>query len=351
MHCFLQLVAVAVAFGHAAAAERNFDFGKFKPGETPAGWLPFVAGGGAAGEWKVVEDEVTPLLVPLSANAPKVTRQAVLAQLSTDPTAERFPILMFGGEKYGDFKLTTRFKLVSGKQEQIAGVAFRIQDERNFYVVRVSALNNNLGFYKFVQGLRNQPVGPEIKIDRGVWHELSVECDANRIHVLLNGREAIPTMNDGSFISGKFGFFTKSDTVAYFGDTHITYKPLVSVAESLVADTMKNYPRLLGVRIFGATPANPDLHIVASNNTSELSQAATLIERSVLRDNQAYMGKEKDRVLVTMPLHDLNGEVIGVAKFALTTFKGETERNAFGRVRPIIAAMERKIAAAGSLVE
>lgn len=351
MHCFLRLVAAVILVGHAAAAERIFDFGKFKPGETPADWHPFVAGGGAPGEWKIVLDDVTPLLAPLSANAPKVTRQAVVAQLSTDPVDERFPILMFDGEKYGDFKLSTKFKLVSGNQEQIAGVAFRIQDERNFYVARVSVLNNNLRFYKFVQGLRGQPVGPDIKIERGAWQELSVECEANRIHILLNGHEAMPTLNDGSFIAGKFGFFTKSDSVAYFTDTRITYKPLVSIAESIVADTMKNYPRLMGLRIFGTTPANPELRVLASNNASELSQTATLTERSVLRDNQTYFGKERDRALVTVPLHDRNGEVIAVAKFALVTFKGETERNATGRVRPIITEIERKIAAARSLAE
>lgn len=351
MHCFLRLVAVVIAIGHVGAAERNFDFGKFKPGETPAEWHPFVVGGGVPGDWKIVLDEVTPLLAPLSANAPKVTRQAVVAQLSTDPTDERFPILMFDGEKYGDFKLTTKFKLVSGAREQIAGLAFRIQDERNFYVVRVSALNKNIRFYKFVQGLRGQPVGPDIKLVPGVWHELSVECEANRIQILLDGKKAMPMLNDGSFIAGKFGFFTKSDSVAYFSDTQITYKPLVSVAESLVADAMRNYPRLLGLRIFGTTPANPELRVLASNNTSELSQTASLTERSVFRDNQAYFGKEKDRALVTMPLHDRNGEVIGVVKFALSTFKGETERNAAGRVRPIITEMERKVAAARSLAE
>ncbi len=340
-----------IAISHAAAAERNFDFGKFKPDETPAEWRPFVVGGGVPGEWKIVQDEVTPLLAPLSANAPKVTRQAVVAQLSTDTTDERFPILMFDGESYGDFKLTTKFKLVSGAREQIAGLAFRIQDERNFYVVRLSALNKNIRFYKFVQGLRGQPVGPDIKIERGVWHELTVECEANRIQILLDGNKAMPMLSDGSFIAGKFGFFTKSDSVAYFSDVRITYKPLVSLAESLVADAMKNYPRLLGLRIFGTTPANPELRVLASNNASELSQAATLTERSVFRDNQAYYGKEKDRALVTMPLHDRNGEVIGVAKFALTTFKGETERNAAGRVRPIVTEMEQKVAASRSLAE
>ena len=52
----------------------------------------------------------------------------------------RFPLLVFDGESFNDFTLTTRFKLVRGGLEQMAGIAFRLQDEKNFYVYKKAAV-------------------------------------------------------------------------------------------------------------------------------------------------------------------------------------------------------------------
>ena len=38
---------------------------------------------------------------------------------------------------------------------------------------------------------RSDPVGPEIEIPKGTWHEIAVECKGNRIRCLLNGKEAM----------------------------------------------------------------------------------------------------------------------------------------------------------------
>src|SRR5207247_226680 len=103
----------------------------------------------------------------------------VLAQVNQDPTDERFPLLVFDGETFSDFTLTTRFKLVRGDVEQMAGLAFRVQDEKNFYVIRASGLGNNVRFYKVVGGVRSAPIGPEQPVAKGVWHELKVQCKAN----------------------------------------------------------------------------------------------------------------------------------------------------------------------------
>jgi hypothetical protein len=84
-----------------------------------------------------------------SRNAHPSTPAAVLAQTSKDQTDERFPILIYDGEIFQDFKLTTRFKIVGGMAEQMAGVVFRFQNASNFYVVRASALGHNVRFYKW----------------------------------------------------------------------------------------------------------------------------------------------------------------------------------------------------------
>src|ERR1035437_5180097 len=76
-------------------AEIKFDFSSFPTDQTPAGFRSTVAGEGKPGDWKVILDEVSPLLAPLTTQSPVVTRRAVLAQLSREALDEHFPLLIY----------------------------------------------------------------------------------------------------------------------------------------------------------------------------------------------------------------------------------------------------------------
>lgn len=347
------LAALALIVIQARGADRSFDFSTNALGELPTGWRAYRIGDGKPGDWKVIHEDVPPILAPISPNAPKVTKQAVVAQTSTDPTDERFPVLVFDGDKYGDFSYSVRLKINGGAVEQIGGVVFRFQDEKNFYVVRASALGNNLRFYKFVDGKRQPAVGPGIEIPKGTWLTLTIEGNGNRFRVRLNDKLAIPDITDNSFPSGKIGFFTKSDSQVLFADPKITYKPLESLATALVRATMEKNPRLLNVRIFGQTTDNPTLRILASHKPAEIGQAAGDVEKRIMKENVPFLGKDstEKEVLVTYPLHDRNGEPIGVAKFSLRAFRGQTDNNALARIKPIVDAMHLQIGAARDLSE
>ena len=130
-------------------AEKVFDFREDKLNQAPQGFRSTLAGLGKPGEWKIVQDDVPSLLAPLSAKAPAGGKRPVLAQLSRDRTDEHFPILVYEGETFGDFTLTTRFKIVDGTAEQMAGLVFRLQDEQNYYYIRASAMGNTFYFFKY----------------------------------------------------------------------------------------------------------------------------------------------------------------------------------------------------------
>lgn len=53
-----------------SAAERSFDFSSTKPGTLPDGWKTELAGIGKPGDWRVVEEDLPPILEPLSPQAP-----------------------------------------------------------------------------------------------------------------------------------------------------------------------------------------------------------------------------------------------------------------------------------------
>ncbi len=343
------LLSTILGFAAAQAAERAFDFSQTKVGETPEGFRSFRAGIGKPGDWQIVLDDIPTEFKPRSTNAAAANRLPVLAQVSRDPADERFPVLLYDGDVYGDLTLTTRFKIVGGAVEQMAGVVFRLQDEKNFYVVRANAQDGNVRFYKFINGERSAPIGNSMAVTKGVWHELSVTCSGNRILVRFDGKEAIPELTDNSFLLGKVGFMTKSDSVAYFSEAKVEYRPLESLATSLVRETIAHQSRLKNLRIYGKTTAQPELHVIASKIATENGMKAEETELKAFTENQSYLGKADNDQIVTAPLHDRNGETVGVVKFFLKPFLGQTEANVVARVLPIVREMELRVGAAKDL--
>lgn len=338
------LAALVVTGSAIHGAELTFDFRNEPVGQTPKGFVSKLAGGGSPGEWKIVEGDVPSLLAPLSPNAPRTIGRGVLAQLSQDATDERFPMLVYNDETFGDFTLSTKFKLVSGKAEQMAGIAFRIQDENNYYYIRASGLGNTFYFFKIVNGVRSAPIGNKIEIAKGVWHDLTIECKGTTIRAMLNGKPALPQLDDKSFISGKIGFWTKSDSVSHFGDTTLNYKPREILAQTLVADAYKKYPRLEQLKIFAPTSGiTNDIRIVASLDKQEVGLPAPLEASEVITKRGYYYARNSGDVILTLPLHDNNGEKIAAIRLVMKSFVGQTENNALARAMPVVKSMEVRI--------
>jgi Domain of Unknown Function (DUF1080) len=348
--CFGFVLALALpVFG----AEIKIDFSNFPTNTTPAGFHSALAGGGEPGHWTMVMDESPSAFAPLTpqaGRAPDMTQHAVLAQLSQDPTDERFPMLVYDKETFDDFKLTTRFKIVSGVAEQMAGVVFRYENPSNFYVIRASALGHNIRFYKVVNGLRGNLLGPDMEIATNVWHTLDIQCQGNQITCLLDDHLVMPPLTDNTFTAGKIGFWTKSDAVSYFGDTTINYTPRVPMAQMLVQGMMQKYPRILELRVYTLDDKG-DPQIIASNHEKEIGQPGTDAEKGAIATGTVYFGRGKGTVAVTMPLTDRNGDPVAAVRVQLKSFLGETQDTAVERARLIVKQMQAQVVSGQDLTQ
>jgi hypothetical protein len=334
----------------AVASEIKINFGDFPTNQAPPGFHGALAGGGKPGDWKIITDEVPSAFAPLMSKTPIFNQRGVLAQLNLDPTDERFPMLIYNKETFKDFKLTTQFKIVGGGLEQMAGVVFRFQNQSNFYVIRASALGNNLRFYKVVDGVRGNLIGPEMDISTGVWHTLAVQCQGNQITCWLDDHLAMPPLNDNTFIEGKIGFWTKSDAVSYFGDTTIVYTPRVPMAQTLVQSLMRKYPRILELRIYTLDDKGQP-QILASKNEKEIGQIGTDAEKGAITTGAIYFGPGKGTVAVTMPLTDRNGDSMAAVRVQLKSFTGETQDTALARVRAIVKQIQAQVVSSEELTQ
>jgi Beta xylosidase C-terminal Concanavalin A-like domain len=342
---FVFFIALALT---AAGAELRFDFSDWQPDALPTNFQAVVAGDGPPGVWKIVEDEVPSQFQSYSNQPVALTRHGVLAQTSTDMTDEHFPMLLYTGEKFRNFKFTTQFKIVSGIAEQMAGVVFRYQNASNYYVVRASALGKNVRFYKVIDGFRSDPIGPDLEVTTNVWHSLAVQCDGTQINVWFDDKPVMPALGDNSLNVGLIGFRTKSDAVVYFTGATVEYTPVVPGAQALVENIMKEQSRLLGLRIY-TLQTNGTTAVVGSSDTAELGKLGTDAELKAIQEGAVFYGKETKAVVVTMPLHDRNGEFIAAVRVRLRTFFGETRDNAVTRARMLVNLMQDRVGTAEDL--
>ncbi len=331
------LLAVKVS-----GAELSFNFSDYSEGATPTNFQAVLGGSGAPGVWSVVNTEVPPMLTPLTDRALVVARKNVLAQTGVDPTDERFPMFIYSAQKFRNFNFTTRFKVVSGITEQMAGIVFRYQNASNYYVVRANALGNNVRFYKVVDDVRSDPIGPDVPVSANVWHSLGVQCEGNQITVSFDGKPVMPTLGDNTFTEGLLGFRTKSDAVCYFTDASVDYTPIVLNSQVILNGIIEKQPRILGLRIYAAQ-TNGITTVIASKDTAEVGKLGTEAEANAINNGTTSFGREKGAVVMTLPLHDRNGDFIAAVRVRLKSFFGETEDTALARGRMVVTQLQDQI--------
>jgi hypothetical protein len=73
--------------------------------------------------------------------------------------------------------------------------------------------------------------------------------------------------------------------------------------------------------------------ILASKYPSEIGKPGSDAEMLAIENGTVSLGFDHGTVLVTMPLHDRNGEFIAAMRVKLRSFLGETQDNAVTRAR------------------
>jgi hypothetical protein len=190
---------------------RRFDFDSDKPGEVPQGFSFGRTGKGPPGKWVVQAVDDAP------------SGKNVLVQTDADRTDYRFPIA-YTGPELKDLRLSVKCKPVSGKVDQGCGLVFRLKDADNYYVARANALEDNVRLYHVVKGDRRQFAGWNGKVASGKWHELAVEAQGDHFQVLFDGQKIIDAHDKTFTEAGKFGVWTKADSVIEFDDLTATPK-------------------------------------------------------------------------------------------------------------------------------
>ena len=181
-------------------------------GQTPPEFESLLTGGGPPPLWQVIEDATS-------------VSGVVLAQLSADSTDHRFPLAVYRPVSARNVLATVRFKAVSGTVDRAAGIAVRITDANNYYVVRANALENNVNFYRVVNGRREEIKGARARVTSGTWHSLSLRAADDHFTIFFNGAELFSATDRTFAKPGRVGLWTKADSITSFEALNIEELP------------------------------------------------------------------------------------------------------------------------------
>ncbi len=139
-----------------------------------------------------------------------------------------------------DGDISVRMKILSGKDNQDAGIVFRAVDQNNYYLVRASAREHNIEMFRVKAG-QFEPIrvagsnsggangaagsyGVWHLVKIGDWNLLRVTYKGSRASVYFNHRKVFDANDSALNVAGRAGVWTNADTVAYFDDFRIDKK-------------------------------------------------------------------------------------------------------------------------------
>ena len=183
-------------------------------GAEPDGCSPALTGGGGPAKWIIVDSEP---------DAPRG-----IAETSADPTDYRFPLCIVDGQAFaqlGNVDVSVRLRPVAGKVDRAGGIAIRVKDAQNYYVVRANALEDNVRLYAVIDGNRQLFAGRSVKVTSNQWHTLRLRAVGDRFTVYFDGTALFGAVDRRLTQPGRVALWTKADSLTEFVDLSIEALP------------------------------------------------------------------------------------------------------------------------------
>lgn len=213
----LATVLSALSLGVARAADSVELVSVWNPiGAEPDGCMPALTGGGGPTKWRNVETDADNRL------------GLGVSETSRDATDYRFPLCIVQGQAFtalGNIDVSVRVRPVTGKVDQAGGIAIRVKDPRNYYVVRANALEDNVRLYAVIDGGRRQFAGKSVKVTSAQWHTLRLRAVGDRFAVYFDNELLFEATDRRITEPGRVALWTKADSVTEFVDLAIERLP------------------------------------------------------------------------------------------------------------------------------
>lgn len=197
------------AAGADIPMDKNWDFDDASPGTLPRAFtVGTLFDGRPAGDWKIL----------ITTRAKSASQ--VLAQLMPKGADQAHKLILIDQTVTSNVDLEVSFLSVSGNADMGGGLIWRARDDRNYYLLRASAVEQNIRLYRVVKGVRQLIKNQSRAVGQWDWHTLRVIQHGCEIQVRYDD-EAIFQLCDNTYAQGRIGLWTTSDAVTYFDDLQL----------------------------------------------------------------------------------------------------------------------------------
>lgn len=166
---------------------------------------------GGNGSWAIKSDQTAP------------SKPNVLARVSGDGTGTGYHLLLIARGSYDSFDASVKFMIISGKEDQTAGLVVRFEDINHYFVLRADAMNNKFSLCRIQIGAVVCTQDVDVSITKGQWHTITAQVAPPGIAGFLDGKRLLQRNDQNYSGGGQIGLLTKGDSNVYFDDLRINY--------------------------------------------------------------------------------------------------------------------------------
>lgn len=186
--------------------QRQWTFDSSSPGMLPGSYVVgTLFDGRPAGEWKI-------LITDRAKSASQV-----LAQLQPKGTDQTHKVLLIGGTESANIDVEVFYLAVAGKADFGAGLLWRAKDDRNYYLLRASLVEQKIRVYRVVNGIQQVVKQVDRPLPSTGWHKLRIVQRGCEMKAIFDETTLFRAC-DNTYTSGRIGLWTKADAVTYFDD-------------------------------------------------------------------------------------------------------------------------------------
>jgi hypothetical protein len=133
-------------------------------------------------------------------------------------TEKHSPLLVFGDRVFGNGEFSVEFQMEPNSTNAYAGLAFRLVDEHNYYMVSAAA-DQRVTLARWNNGARQVLLAAPATVRYGQWHGMRVVTAGDAISLYLDGRLA-GVIHDEGWKTGMWGLGAKGKRTVRFRDVH-----------------------------------------------------------------------------------------------------------------------------------
>jgi hypothetical protein len=179
-------------------------------GSGPDGCTPAVSGFGGPAVWEV-----------------RVERHLLdgksLVETSREAKLERFPLCIVSLPVAKNAEVELSFVAHDGaSMARAAGIVLRFSDPQDFYAVEADAVAGRVRLVRVINGERREIANHPATLAAGKAQSLSVKTTDENFTVALDGKALFEARDGGLALPGRFGIWSRADSLTSFGDLFIT---------------------------------------------------------------------------------------------------------------------------------